>query len=124
MFIDEDTAVRFPRLFLQGQRDQIAETAFGHGVLIRKQTVVAGQGQLSGAVAGVAYQRGPALASLAGRDRLGKKDPGMSAVAKAGNFQRRRNAEFPAGLHEGLGILPPVGLIEVSRQEIAAVFAQ
>jgi len=27
-------------------------------------------------------------------------------------------------LHESLGILPPVGLIEVSRQKVAAVIAQ
>ncbi len=38
--------------------------------------------------------------------------------------QRHRNAQFPAGLHESLGIPPPVGLIEVSREKIAAVIAQ
>jgi len=64
------------------------------------------------------------LPGLAGQNRLGKKDPGMSAVAGAGNLQCRRDAEFPTGLHEGLGILPPVGLIEIGREKIAAVVAQ
>ena len=72
----------------------------------------------------MADQSAPELPGLAGRNRPGKKDPGVSTVAGAGNLQRCRNAEFPAGLHESLGILPPVGLIEVSREKIAAVIAQ
>ena len=52
--IDEDAAVHLARPLLQGQGDQVAEAALGHGVLVRKQPVVGRQLQLSGAGAGVA----------------------------------------------------------------------
>lgn len=72
----------------------------------------------------MADQCSPRLPGLAGRNRFGKKDSGVSAIAGAGNLQRRRNAKLPAGLHESLGILSPVGLIKISREKIATVIAQ
>ena len=72
----------------------------------------------------MADQGGPELPGLAGRNRLGKRDPDVCPISGAGNLRNRRNAEFPAGLQEGSGILPPVGFLEVCRGKTTAVIAQ
>ncbi|MPM37022.1 hypothetical protein SDC9_83627 [bioreactor metagenome] len=80
-FIHEYAAPQFSGVFLQGQRDQVAEAAFRQSVLIGKEAIITGKRQLPGTITGMAYQHLTELTGLTGRNILGKKEPGMRAVA-------------------------------------------
>ena len=61
MLINKHTAPLYAGLFLQGERNQVAESALGQGILVGEQTVITSQGQLSGAMTGGADKRGAKL---------------------------------------------------------------
>ncbi|MNG06560.1 hypothetical protein D3C84_898080 [compost metagenome] len=55
--IDKNTAAKRAGPLLQGQGNQVAKAAFGHAVLIWKQSVIRAQRQLPGTLAGMADDR-------------------------------------------------------------------
>ena len=112
------------RMLLQRQGNQIAKAALGHRVLIREQAVVGRQLKLAGARTGVADDGRTQTTRIARRYRTGEKHPGVRALARAGYLQCRRHAQFSTRLDEGLGILAPVGLIEIDCQEMTGVAFQ
>ena len=114
----------FARLLLQWQGDQIAEAALRAVILIRKQPVVGREFQLPCARAGMADDGRTQTTRIPRRYRIGEKHPGVRALAGAGNLQRRGHTQFGAGQDEGLGILAPIGLVEIDRQEMAGVALQ
>lgn len=61
---------------------------------------------------------------ITGRNTPCEKHPGVCALTGARNLQRGGHAEFVTGLHECTGIVPPFRLVEVDREEIAAVVFQ
>ena len=115
---------RFRGVLLQRQRDQVAEAALGHRVLVGKQAVVGRQLQLPSARAGVADDGRAQAAGIASRHPPSEKHPGVRALAGARNLQRRRHAQLVTGLDERTGILSPLGLVEIDCQEIAGVVLQ
>ena len=48
----------------------------------------------------------------------------MAAISGTGDFQCRRNMQLAARLHDGAGILSPVGFVEISSQEKTGVIGQ
>ena len=48
----------------------------------------------------------------------------MGTFAGAGYFHCCRYTQLVTRLHEGAGILPPLGLVEIDGQEMAAIVLQ
>jgi hypothetical protein len=109
---------------LQGQRDQVAETALGQRVLVGKEPVVGAQLQLACAAAGMADERSAQAPGVARGDPAGEEHPRMRALSRARDLQRCRHAELAAGAHEGASVLAPLRVVEVHGQEVAAVVLQ
>lgn len=87
----------------------------GHRVLIGEQPVVGGKFQLPHPGAGMTDYGCTEAAGITGRNTACEEYPRVSAVTRAGNFQRRRHTQFVAGLDESLRILSPLGLVEIHR---------
>ena len=122
--IDEYAAAVLARHLLQRQGDQVAEAALGHRVLVREQAVVGLQLQLSGARAGVADDGRAQAAGVTGRHPAGEEYPSVRAIPGAGNLQGNGHAQLVARLHEGAGILSPLGFVEIDGEEMAGVILQ
>ena len=89
--IDKNTAAKRASPLLQGQGNQVAKAAFGHAVLIGKQSVIRAQRQLPGTLAGMTDDRGAEQARLIGGDITLEENPGMRPVTGAGNLQGHRH---------------------------------
>ena len=122
--VHEDTCPSLTRHLLQWQGDQVTEPTFGQGVLVRKQAIVRAQRQLPRTGAGVAYERRPQAARIAGGDTASKENPGMGAIAGARNFQRDRNIQLTTGVDEGSGIITPVRFVEIHGKQMAIIACQ
>jgi hypothetical protein len=48
----------------------------------------------------------------------------MGAVTRARDFQHDGHTQFATGLGKGLRIAAPIGVIEIHREEMAAVIRQ
>lgn len=119
--IDEDAVAGFARTTLQGQSDEVAEAAVGHGILIGEEAIIGLEAEVGGAFHGFGQDVRSQPAGQCCRDRLGEEDPDMAAVAGAGAFHRRRHALDPACLQEGGDVLTPGCLVEVGRQKPAGL---
>jgi hypothetical protein len=122
--VDEHAATLFSRPLLQRQGNQIAETTLRHRALIGKEPVVGIELQLPGARACVADDRRAQAACVARRDLASEEDPRMGTMTGARDFKRNRYAQLLAGHCEGPGIVLPLGLVEVDREEVAGVVLQ
>ena len=119
--VDEDAESLLSGPLLQRQGNQVTEPTFGHRVLVREQPVVAREPELPRARAGVADDGRAQAAGITCRHPTGEEHPGVSPLTGARNLQRRGHAQLRARLHECLRIVPPLGLVEVDGQEVAAV---
>ncbi len=117
--IDKYAATPLARLLLQGQGDQVAEAALGKHVLVGKEPVVGRQFELPGSGTGVADDRRAQPPCVAGGHSRGEENPRVRAVARARNFERHRDFQFPAGLTEGTRIFAPALLIEINGEKVA-----
>ena len=122
--INENAAAVLARRLLQRQGDQVAEAALGHRVLIGKQAVVGLQLQLPGSRAGVADDGRAQATGIAGRHPASEKHPGVRPFAGARNLEGNGHAKFATRLHEGAGVLSPLGFVEIDGEEIAGVVLQ
>ena len=110
LFVDEDAVARFPRLFLQRQGDQVAESALGQRVLVGKEAVVGIEADLRPALHGFGEQVGAEPPCQGGGNGLGEEQPDMAAVAGARPFQEGRHVKSAAGGEQGRGVFSPMVL--------------
>lgn len=89
-----------------------------------KQPVVGLQLQLAGTRTGVTDDCRAETPHITRRHAAGEEHPGVGATAGARDLQRSRYAKGIARLHKRPRIVPPFRLVEVDRQEIAAVALQ
>jgi hypothetical protein len=117
--VHEHAAAVLARHLLQRQRDQVAEAAFGHRVLVREQPVIGCELQLPGAGTGVADERRAEPSRIPRCNVRREEDPRMYAMARTRNLQRDGHAQFTARLREGRCVGAPIGVIEVHHHEVA-----
>src|SRR6218665_218509 len=72
----------------------------------------------------MADEGGPEATGITRVDLLRKEEPDVGPIARTGNLQRSRNPKRPAGLDECQGVLAPLLLVEVARQEVAGVVVE
>ncbi|VVP59331.1 hypothetical protein PS843_05953 [Pseudomonas fluorescens] len=70
-----------PGPLLQRERDEISKAAFGHIVLVWKQSIIGAERQLAGALTGMTDDCGTEAARIAGRNITLKENPAMSSLA-------------------------------------------
>src|SRR6218665_787688 len=102
----------------------IAEAPFWHRVLVGEQPVVGAQLQLPGPRTDMADEGGPEATDITRIHLLQKKQPAVAPTARTGTPQRSRTPNRPAGLDECQGVLAPLLLVEVDRQEVAGVVVE
>lgn len=122
--IHKHTATVLTWMLLQWQRDQVAEAAFGHRILIGKQPVIRFEFELASAGAGMADDGGAESARITSGNGAGEENPGVGAVARSRYFKRSRNTQLTTRLEECLGILSPFGLVEIGGEKMAGVVGQ
>ena len=92
--VEEYAVARQPWPVLQGQRDEIAESARRKRVLVGKQSVVGFEPDVRVPFHRLGKQPCSKAPSRRRRDRISEEDPHVAAVAGAGSFQRGR--QLPA----------------------------
>ena len=107
------------RLTLKRKRDQIPEPAFGHGVLVREETVVRLHRELVSAGHGVRDQEAAHLSRHLRRHRSREEEPGVGAVSGTGALHGYRNSVSLARLAEGRHVFLPALVVEVHGEEPA-----
>lgn len=121
--IHKNTEAFFARLLLERQRNQVAKTTLGQGVLVGKQPIVRLKFQLPGSGAGVADDGGAKTARIP-RGHGAGKNPGMCACAGAGNFDGDGYAKFVAGNGKSFGIVAPLSLVKIDGEEMAGIVSK
>jgi len=101
------------------ERDQIPEPAFGHGVLVGKESVVRPHGELVPAGHGVRDQEAAHLPADLRRHRSSEEEPGVGAVSGTGALHGYRNSLSLARLAEGRYVFLPAVVVEVHGEEPA-----
>ena len=122
--VDEEAVAALAGSELQRQRDQVAESSVGHGVLVGEQPVVGLQPELMSPLHGFREQVAAHAAGFAGWDRLGEEEPGVRAVARAGPLDGDGHLLAAAGLGERRDVLLPRALVEIGRQEPTGLIGQ
>ncbi|MNC15945.1 hypothetical protein D3C75_637880 [compost metagenome] len=119
--VHEDAASVLAGFLLQGQCDQVAEAAFRHSVLVREQSVIRAQLELASPSAGMANNRRAQPPGVLGSDRFSEKNPCMSTIARARDFQSHGHTQLVTGLGKAQQVFAPVGLVKIHGKEITGV---
>src|SRR5690606_15048272 len=90
--IDKYAVAIFAGLPLQGKRDQIAEAAKWHRVLIGKETVVRREADLGTVLHRLCYQRGTKLSCDLCGNGFGEEYPDMATVSRPRPFEGSGNS--------------------------------
>ena len=121
LLVEEDAVATFPRLFLQRQGDQIAETALGQRVLIGEEAVIRIQADIRPAFHRFGQDVRTEPACQRGRDGLLEEQPDVPAVAGARSLQSGRQVHAAARFQDGSCIFLPMRLVEIGGQEEAGL---
>ena len=119
ILVEEHRIPPLPRLPLQRQGDQVAESALRQGVLAREEAVVGTHGELVAAGHGLGDEIAAHFPGSRGRNRLAEEEPGVGTVPRTRPFDGDREADVPARFLERPHVLGPRALVEVDRQEPA-----
>ena len=122
--IHEDCVPGLPRLVLQRERNQVAESASWHRVLVWEQTVVRPHGQLVAPLHGLGDEVATQSARRHRRHGFREKEPGMGSVPRPRPFDNGIEIEASARLHERSHVVPPAFAVEVRSQESARLVAE
>ncbi len=122
--IEENGVAGRPRLFLQGERDQVAEPSPGHRVLVGEKPVVGIESRPRPALGRRRQRRRAQLARQPRRERRREKEPEVGAVAGAGALQSEREAQVAPRLQHRRGVLLPRRLVEIDGEKTAGFVGQ
>src|SRR5260370_28733623 len=103
---------------------EVPETTLRHRILIGKKAVVRIEAQLRAPLHGLGQDCAGQLPCECCRRLLREEDPNMSAVAGTRAFKMCRNAERSACPQKLDTVFLPTCLIEIHRQEPAAIILQ
>src|SRR5436190_2583237 len=106
---------------LQRQRNQVAESAPWHRVLVREQAVIRIKANGVTKIHRLRKERASHSARRRGGHRAGEEDPYMSAVPGARTLQRGGHSEQVASAQEDGRVLLPAFLVEVHREKPACL---
>jgi len=93
--IEEHAVALLSGALLQGQGNQVAESALRHRVLVGEQAIVRIQPDIRAALHGFGQHVRPESASQRGRDSTVEEDPDVSSATGARAFERGRQPDFP-----------------------------
>ena len=124
LLVDEDAVSLLAGLVLERQRDQVAEAAPGHRVLVWEETVVGLHAELVAA----AHRLGDEVAAHPSRDvrvyRRGEEEPRVCAVPRAGALDRDGYADGSAGFGKCGDVFLPRALVEIGSEKPAALILE
>ncbi|MBZ5762057.1 hypothetical protein LAV88_21620 [Rhizobium sp. VS19-DR104.1] len=122
--IDKNAVSIFASFPLQGKRDQIAEAAKWHGILVGKETVIGREADLGAVLHRLCDQCGPQLSGDLRGNGFGEEYPDMAAVSRPRPFEGCGNSFCVTGCQQRSGIVRPAFLVEVSSKEPACFVLQ
>ncbi|HEY0372862.1 MAG TPA: hypothetical protein VGD79_12715 [Thermoanaerobaculia bacterium] len=122
--IDENTVPAIARQFLQGQRNEVAESALWQCVLVGKETIVGVEADLRPALHRLREHERSELARENRSNGLFEEEPHVGALTGTRPFDGRRQIQPPAGLHERTRILAPAPLVEIDREKRTRLIAE
>ena len=124
LLVDEEAVSLLAGLVLERQRDQVAEAAPGHRLLVWEETVVGLHAELVAA----AHRLGDEVAAHPSRDarvyRRGEEEPRVCAVPRAGALDRDGYADGSAGFGKCGDVFLPRGLVEIGSEKPAALILE
>ena len=122
--IDKHAVAGLSRLALQGQSDQVAESAAWQSVLTRKETVVRTKAEIGPVIHGFSEKQRPQPARQTRRYSLVEEQPNVSAVSRSRTFER--SGDSPPGTDCEIGgcVLTPPLAVEIDHQKVTAFIEQ
>src|ERR1700751_1759658 len=124
LFVQENAVSHLPRPLLQRQRDQISKPSFGQRVLIRKKAVIGTEPDFGTSLHCLGQKMRTQLAGQTRWNGFFKEQPDVAAVAGTRSFQCDWQVALAAGFEECAGVLLPVLLVEIDRQEITGLVSK
>jgi len=121
LFVQENGVSQLPRLLLQRQRNQISKPSFGQRVLIREKPVIGTEPDFGTPLHCLGQKMRTQLACQTRWNGLFEEQPDVAAVARTRPFQGGWQVPLAAGLEECVGVLLPVLLVEIDRQEVTGL---
>ncbi|MFN7924867.1 MAG: hypothetical protein U0Q16_32510 [Bryobacteraceae bacterium] len=124
LFVEKYAAAQLAWSFLERQRDEIPETALGHGVLIREEPIIGIKAELVTALHRLGeQQRSQGARETSGNGPL-EENPNVCPVSGTRAFNRRGYAEGGARVAKSSRIVFPCFLVEVHGEEPAGFIEQ
>src|SRR5262249_32857899 len=99
------------------QRNQTPETTFGHGVLVREETIIGLHIEFMPTTHRLRDEVATHPPCHVCRDGGAEEEPRMSAITRAGAFYCSGCAKCSARLSKGSNIFLPRGFVEVNSQK-------
>jgi hypothetical protein len=119
--VEEHAVAPVTRLLLKRQCDQVAESAVGQRVLVRKEAVVRFEADVGPVLHRFCEDHRAEFACQGSRDSLFEEEPHVRAGSRTRTFQGARQIHPAAGRNEGGRVFAPTLLVEIGGQEEAGL---